>query len=404
MHLRSDVPVGAWLSTGLDSSSVVALMQQVSGRSFKTYSLGFSDSPNFDELHRKPTLNTFAGYRMPNQRVICGKDHFDLYPKTLYHLEDPTTSGVHLLQMMLAAATSHDHKVVLTGEGADEVFGGYSWYLLAKLTRPFSILPLLLRRLLLLGPLIPRAHPWASQIFLAPREIGLDRYARLIGVYNGAVRPSLLSPELLDAANADIEREPPYRLPESAGDWPPFSRLQFIETKTRMVDLIVHGLDRTSMAHSVEARVPFLDHELVELCARIPPSLKMKGLQEKFILRRPITKVLPREILQRKKRGLAAPTSAWLAGRLPPFAEAMLSADSLREKGYFNASRVTELLQQHRCGAANRGRLLMGVLGVQLWDEVFVRQRVPAEATVRPPIAAKRARECPAHMIPNGHA
>jgi asparagine synthase (glutamine-hydrolysing) len=388
IHLRSDVPVGAWLSAGLDSSTIVALMHQVCRRSLKTYSLGFSDNPDFDELHQKPTLNTFAGYQISNQRVICDKDHFDLYPKTLYHLEDPTTSGVHVLQMMLAAAASRDHKVVLTGEGADEVFGGYPWYRLDKLSRPFSILPLPLRRvLLLLGPLIPRWSAWASQIFLAPREIALDRYARMIGVYSGAMVADLLSPELLDAANADNERAPPFRLPDAINDWPPFSRLQFIETKTRMVDLIVHGLDRASMAHSVEARVPFLDHELVELCVRIPPSLKMKGLREKYILRQSMAKVLPREILQRKKRGLAAPSSAWLAGRLPPFAEAMLSEESVREKGYFNASRVVALLQQHRSGAADRGRLLMGILGVQLWDDMFVRQRVPAEATARPPAA-----------------
>ncbi len=178
-----------------------------------------------------------------------------------------------------------------------------------------------------------------------------------------------------------MTHELPYELPESFNQWQPFSRLQFIETKTRMVDMIVHGLDRTSMAHSVEARVPFLDHELVEFCARIPPSLKMKGLQEKYVLRQSMAKVLPREILQRKKRGLAAPTSSWLRGRLPPFAAVMLSPESIREKGYFNASRVNDLLQQHRRGNADHGRLLMGVLGVQLWDDMFVRQRVPVEAT-----------------------
>ncbi len=201
IHLRSDVPVGAWLSAGLDSSTIVALMHQVSANSLKTYSLGFSDSPGFDELQRKPTLHTFAGFDIPNQRVVCDKDHFDLYPKTLYHLEDPTTSGVHILQMMLAAAAARDHKVVLTGEGADEVFGGYPWYRLDKFCRPFSILPLPVRRMLMLGPLIPRWNSWASQIFLAPREMGLDRYARMIGVYNGDMLPGILSAELLGAAN-----------------------------------------------------------------------------------------------------------------------------------------------------------------------------------------------------------
>jgi asparagine synthase (glutamine-hydrolysing) len=381
IHLRSDVPVGAWLSSGIDSSTIVALMHGMSAKSLHTYSLVFADAPGHDEIHRSPTLNSFPGFDFPNQRIICHKDHFALYPKTLYHLEDPTTSGVHVLQMLLSAATAKNHKVILTGEGADEILGGYPWFRFDKLCRPFSVLPLPVRRLLMLGPLMPRWKPWATQIFLAPRTIGLDRYARMIGAYCGDILPSLLSSEFKDTRAEGSANLPPFQEPASFQRWHPFARMQYIETKTRMVDLIIHGLDSTSMAHSLEARVPFLDHELVELCARIPPSLKMKGLREKYILRRAMARTLPKEILRRKKHGLAAPSSSWLCGKLPSFAAEMLSRDALRDKGYFNGARIHEILTQHRTGRVDHGRLLMAVLGVQLWDEMFVRQRIPAEAT-----------------------
>jgi asparagine synthase (glutamine-hydrolysing) len=133
------------------------------------------------------------------------------------------------------------------------------------------------------------------------------------------------------------------------------------------------------MAHGVEARVPFLDHELVDLCARIPPALKMRGWREKYILRRAMRDVLPPEIARRKKRGLRTPGSQWLRDPLPLFAEECLSADRLTEKGYFVASEVRDMLDRHRQQSRpwEGGRLLMAVLSIQLWDEVFLRAREP---------------------------
>ena len=146
-----------------------------------------------------------------------------------------------------------------------------------------------------------------------------------------------------------------------------------METKTRLVDFIIHGLDRASMAYSLELRVPFLDHELVELCAQIPPSLKMKYLTEKYILRKAMKAYLPLEILGRKKRGLATPYSPWLKGDLPDPLRQILSAEDLEKKGYFNASFVSHLLKAHQSGKGNYSRALMAVLAVQIWDEIFIK-------------------------------
>jgi len=130
------------------------------------------------------------------------------------------------------------------------------------------------------------------------------------------------------------------------------------------------------MAHSLEARVPFLDHEFIEFCAKIPPTLKMKRLQEKYILRRAVKKLLPKEIVGRKKRGLSAPFDQWLRKKLPDFAVAMLSEESLSQKGYFRPLAVHDLLEKHRSGERDCGAHLMGILAIQLWDELFMKGQV----------------------------
>jgi asparagine synthase (glutamine-hydrolysing) len=138
-----------------------------------------------------------------------------------------------------------------------------------------------------------------------------------------------------------------------------------------MGDGVVLGLDRTSMAYSVEARVPFLDHHVVEFCARIPPWVKMKWLREKHVLRRAMAGVLPPDIVNRKKRGLDVPMDNWLRRRLPAFAAERMSASALRDCGYFDPGKVERLLARHRAGEGNFGPILSAVLGVQVWHQLF---------------------------------
>jgi asparagine synthase (glutamine-hydrolysing) len=147
--------------------------------------------------------------------------------------------------------------------------------------------------------------------------------------------------------------------------------MQYFDIKHRMGDGVVLGLDRASMAYSVEARVPFLDHELVEFCARIPPWVKMKWLREKHILRRAMEGVLPPDIVNRKKRGLQVPMDTWLRAPLPEFAAERLSGPALTQSGYFDPGKVAALLRRHRAGSENFGQILSVVLGVQVWDDLF---------------------------------
>ena len=371
IHLRSDVPVGAWLSGGIDSSAIVSMMTRFPHRSIQTVSLAF-EYPELDEVGNQPTLNEFPGYTFENQRVTCNAGDFTLFPKALWHCEDISATGIEIPCMLLSRAAARNGKVVLVGEGSDELFGGYQWFRADKILQPLGKLPLSVRRFMLMGPLIPSRWPGASRILLASPRMDITRYTPMIGPARIEILSELFSDNLGAMLGQTVAPDWDLTVPEGFSKWDPLVQLQYYELKIRLPDFILHHMDRTSMAYSLEVRVPFLDHKVVEFCAAIPPSLKLRGLTEKYILRKAMQPLLPREIYHRKKRGLRAPFKQWMQEKLPEFAEELLSARSLRAKGYFKPEIVERMLAQHRTGAKDYGVLLIGVLAVQLWDDLFL--------------------------------
>ncbi len=372
LHLRADVPVATWLSGGLDSSLVTALVAEETGRTTEAYTLGFDD-PAYDETARG-TLAERSDLPLEVHHVRLDDRALELYPRALWHSETPTASMVEVPRWVLGEATGGRHKVVLSGEGSDELFGGYLWYRLDRWARPLARLPRALRRAVLVGPIAPRRRPWGSGALLAPVEPEIDRFAALSGPRDRGVRDRLWSADFRPRVERARARGP---APEAAlsGITPRggFESLQYVEMKTRLPDFIETKLDRTSMAHGVEVRLPFLDPEVVEYVAGMPAGLKLRGRTEKWVLREAARGRIPESIRRRRKFGLAAPYRRWLAGRLPDFAEEQLSRRALVEKGYFDPDEVAERLARHRSGAADHGQSLVGVLAVQVLDEVFVR-------------------------------
>lgn len=373
IHMRSDVPVGAWLSSGIDSSAVVAIASGMTSKPIQTVTLGFDD-PLVDETRRFPTLDRFPGFPITNQLVQCDADPLNLFPQALWHCEDPT----HLMipRLVMGRAASERVKVVLSGEGADEVLGGYNWYKHDKLLRPLAHLPLEIRRLML--PLLRRLPGWSSRmtrLHLAPAEMNLPRYFAIHAPLAGRL-DHLLSREFQTPAHEDLE--PPIALPAEFGRWQPHEQLQYLDLTIRLPEFINHSLDRASMAFGVEVRVPFLDHELVEFFSRIPPALKMRGFREKHILREALRGVLPEEVRTRRKHPLSAPSQRWWRGALPEFVADALSETRLRQKGYFRPAFIQNLLKLHQSGKGAHGHPLSSVLAVQIWDDVFRRARLNA--------------------------
>ena len=382
LHLRADVPVGAWLSGGIDSSAVVSLARGIAGP-LPTFTLAF-DEAAYDETRGERTLDRVPGHELPNERIACDRRLLERYPEALWHTETPAGGVLGLLRLALSEAAARHVKVVLTGEGADEVFGGYLWFLIDRLTSPLAALPAPLQRVVLLAPLGAARRSYARRLLLGPRAMGVERYARLIGPLGGERRHTVFSAEmrgqLRDSADADGGPAPG----QLAGHGR-FVHLQELDLDLRLPAYINLTLDAASMAYGLEARVPFLDHELVELCARIPPSLKLRGLREKHILRRALAGALPDDIRWRRKRPLIAPLDAWLRGSLPAFAAEILSPTRLRATGYFEPAVIERLITEVRAGRGFDARILLMVLGVELWDALF-RRRVafPPPVTARP--------------------
>ncbi|MFO1281502.1 MAG: asparagine synthase (glutamine-hydrolyzing) [Burkholderiales bacterium] len=375
LHLAADVPVGAFLSAGLDSSSIAALMARAHGAGVPTWSLAF-ERPEADETRHQRLLDEFDGYGLDGHRIVCRDADFGGFARLIWHLEEIVLAGTSLALMRLSQAASSTVKVVLSGEGADEIFGGYRWYAKHRLLSPLFALPRPVRSLLAALPGVRRRWPGAAGLIRGPRAIGFERYARGVspGVDAGWA-DRLLAPDLrLALGRAGPAGDEP-RPPEDFARWHPFARMQYFDLTVRMPGAILHGLDRVSMAYGIEARVPFVDHELVELAARIPPQVKMRGLTEKHVLRRAIAADLPDEIARRRKRGLQVPMAGWLRSRLPEAVRDALDLPALRDAGLFDPAAVRATLDAHRSGVDCSG-VLGSVLGVQLWHALYVRGRV----------------------------
>jgi asparagine synthase (glutamine-hydrolysing) len=374
LHLRSDVSVGAWLSGGIDSSSVIALMSREIKTPIQTFTLGF-ENRECDEAAKGRLLDEYPAYNLAGHRTECRRNHIDLLPKAVWHREQPFGLGVDISRMLISEMTARHVKVVLTGEGSDEILGGYSWYWADKVLSPFASLPSPIRRLAAYWLSDHERWPGAGRILMAPAAMGLPRYRALIGGSRWTdLMDELFSKEGGPFPAQENREASEFVLPDAFVTWHPFAQLQFLDLKLRMAESVMQHLDLHSMAYSLEARVPFLDHPLVEFCASIPPRVKMRGLREKHVLRRAMRKILPREICQRKKFPLSAPIRDWMQGNLPDFAEELLSETKLRDKGLFSPAFVADLRAQHKSGRIDHSRLLMNILSTQLWEELFLKQ------------------------------
>jgi asparagine synthase (glutamine-hydrolysing) len=382
IHLRSDVPVGSWLSGGIDSSAVAALAARILGRTVDVFSLEF-EHPEHDEVGSTRTLDRFPGYDLAGHRTRYVDADFGLMPRCVWHGEDLVARGWGSVRQRISELTASRVKVALSGEGADEMLGGYWWY---KADRGMRWVSRVVGGRGRRSRMPPRTEALerALRLARAPTGPGPERFQAAAGSLGSEWRRRLYSEELASA----IDRSPPAVLPTPAdlGSRHPVEWLQHWDITTRMHDYIVQTLDRHSMARSVEIRVPFLDHELAEWCLAMPPRFK-QARREKRVLRRAMAAELPAEILGRRKRGLGGPTASKMRGPLPPFAEELLSPESLRAKGLFDADRVTRTRELHRSRRVDRSEQLQAVLQLQLWDEIFVRGRSLDDFDVGAPAA-----------------
>ena len=384
IRLRADVSVGAYLSGGLDSSALVALMHQQAPEALKTFSIGFDD-PAFDETSYQQQM--IDALDLDHRRVQCSAENIAAgFSDTILHTETPILrTAPSPMRMLSALAKNANCKVVLTGEGADEVFGGYDLFKEAKIRQFWARQPHSLSRPQLLKQLYPYLAQ-ASAVSQSYREgfygMGLDNpnqpgFSHMPRWTTTAQCKNFFAPELRAELRDDVFEKQLASLPAAFAHWHPFNRAQYLEAKTMMSGYLLSSQgDRMLMANGVEGRFPFLDHRVIEFANRLPPHLKMRGLDEKHLLKRAMAKHLPQSILARKKQPYRAPDMAAFFGtKTPAYVNDLLSPQKLQDNGYFDNKKVARLLHKARRGqpiSARDNMAFVGILSTQLCHEHFI--------------------------------
>ena len=378
LRLRSDVPVGAYLSGGLDSATVVAMIQQFSDTQLETFSVAFED-PEFDESHYQREVIDYLG--TAHREVRCShQDIGRVFPDVVWHAESPVIrTAAAPLYLLSELVRESGYKVVLTGEGADEVLGGYDIFKEAKIRRFWAARPESKLRPLLLKRLYPymknlQAQPdaYLKAFFrVRPKDLSspffshLTRWDLTAGIkryYSSAVKAEL--------EDFDVYADLRGTLPDGYNDWEPFEQAQYLESTILMPGYILSSQgDRMSMGHSVEGRFPFLDHRVVEFAATLSPQLKMKVLDEKYALKRAMGHLIPPSVARRPKQPYRAPDAVSLlggpngAGR-PEYTDALLSSDRIQTDGIFEPRAVEKLVKKFTTGRAIGVRDNMALVGI----------------------------------------
>jgi asparagine synthase (glutamine-hydrolysing) len=377
-HLVSDVPVGVLLSGGIDSSALAALAAEETTEPLRTFSIGFEER-SFDELADARLVAKRYGTR--HRELVLRPDAALLLPALADAFDEPFADSSALPTYLVSQLAAHDVKVALSGEGGDELFGGYYTYVAdllafraggaARLARPLvELLPsssarasfdYKAKRFVRAAHLPPleRHHAW-KEIFSA------DARAELTGRHSDFDPVDLLRARFAETEGAEL-----------------LARLQDVDLGLYLVDDLLVKTDRASMAHSLEARVPYLDSTVTNLALALPPRHRVRGFRKKVLLRKAVAPLLPSRIVRAKKRGFSIPAAAWLRGELEPFARNVLSADTLRRQGYFRPEAATRLLDLHVAGKEDLSRQLWGLLAFTLWHQQHVEREPAALASER---------------------
>lgn len=387
IRLRSDVPVGAYLSGGLDSTVITALTHLLVGDRLRTFSVSFHDA-EFDESAYQQEASAFL--HTQHSDVSCSYDDIaDVFPDVVWHAEQPILRTAPAPLFLLSKLVRESgFKVVLTGEGADEMFGGYDIFKESKIRRFWAQDPSSRWRSLLLKRLYPymdgiQRQPTAylksffhidDENVASPFFSHLPRWeltSRLKTFFSDEVRAELSNVNSM----SDLEGQ----LPASFASWAPFNQAEYLEASYLLPGYILSSQgDRMAMAHSVEGRYPFLDHRIVDFAAKLPPRLKMKVLDQKYLLKQAAGSLIPESIRKRHKQPYRAPDGKSFFASKPSYVEDMLSAEQIRKEGIFDASSVSALVAKFKSGRSTSARdnmALVGILSTQLLLHQFTKQR-----------------------------
>jgi asparagine synthase (glutamine-hydrolysing) len=385
-QMVSDVPIGAFLSGGVDSSSVVALMSRHTAHPVKTYSIGFRGSSGAELYNELPFARQVAEqFKTEHHEIIVQPDVAHLLPDLIWHMDEPIADAAFITTYLVSKFAREQVTVILSGVGGDELFGGYNRYLDEHYRSRYQLLPKFLRR----GVIDPIARRLPSdrhspllnklrlaRAFVLADALGFeDRYRRYMEVFDAADRAALLADRTVQFDDVIARGFSESRSQDS------LRRLMDVDLATQLPEDLLMLTDKMSMAVSLECRVPLLDQRLVQLSAGMPASLRMRGGELKYIMKKAMTGLLPDSIIHRTKRGFGAPIGAWFKQELSGFLREILSETSLKRRGLLDPQAVARVMREHERQEADRTDNLLALVNLEIWCRMYLDGESPAAVT-----------------------
>lgn len=377
LRMISEVPLGAFLSGGVDSSAVVALMAQESSTPVKTFSIGFEEQ-DFSELKYARRVAEHVGAE--HHEFIVRPDALEVLPTLVEHYGEPYADSSAIPTYYVSRETRKHVTVALNGDGGDESFAGYERYMAMEIAELYKSVPSILRKLLIEGPigLLPTSEIKKTRIrdvqrfFISANEPRIERYFRWMSTFKPAFKRELYTSEF---SNAISSQDTSHFL----GDWFKRANGSGVLDATLLTDQMTYlpndllvKVDIASMANSLEARSPFLDHHLIEFAASLPEKLKMNRLRTKYLLKKVAARLVPPEVIYRRKMGFGVPIGHWFRGEMKDFVREVLLSEKASKRGIVRTEAVKNLVDQHIAGEADHAFPIWSLLMLELWFRRFI--------------------------------
>jgi asparagine synthase (glutamine-hydrolysing) len=396
-QLISDVPLGIFLSGGLDSSTIAAMAAKASSEPLNTYTIAYRPEDSVLEQSDEDASaarEVSRYFHTKHHEIVVSPDVADLLPKVVWHLDEPVADAAAISTYLICNAAGSKLKVLLSGQGGDEIFAGYRVYTMAGVANSLRAIPKAFRN----GPaslaldLVPKfknhipgvspglalaTHRYMSKV-LAGVDLGPEeRFAFSRSYYTDPELLELYRPDLRRALELQVsaDRHLDHFKNIAGADF--LNRMLYVDAKTFLPELNLTYSDKLSSAASVEVRVPLLDNEIVDFMSRVPADLKLKGFQTKYLMRRAIEGILPDRVLHRRKAGFGAPIRTWLRRDLKEMVDDLLSSDVVEARGHFDPQRVRQMISDDRQGRTDNSYRIWALLTLELWQRTFIDIALP---------------------------
>jgi asparagine synthase (glutamine-hydrolysing) len=375
LQMRSDVRVGLFLSSGVDSAALLALMGEHAGAPVRTFTIGFEDGERSNETDDARTLARRFGAEH-DEMIVGAADYEQYFDRHLWDLEEPLGNETAAAFYFVSRIASRKVKVALTGQGADEPWAGYHRYIGVKLSQLYSRLPGALTDGLI-RPIVERASGnerlRRGVAALSERDL-LVRMVKIYSFFSADMKARLFQPWVKQATSIDgaEARDALRRLQGDVASLDLLSQMLYIDARANLPDDLLMVGDKTAMANSLEARVPYLDYRVIEFIESLPPHLKLNGFQGKYLHKKALEKWVPTQVVHRKKKGFDNPIDHWLRHRMKSFAKDCLLGDGAAVGRYFDRGYMRELLAQHEAGVRNHLRHIYLLISFELWHRRFI--------------------------------